>query len=172
MDISDLVEKLGRVTSLAGGVRQALRILLLVDVVAAVAVVIGLVLLGLTGGWFVLALLFGLAALAPGLFVWRGMGMFEQIELLPETLVDIGQLPERALRDVREVIETAVSPRGVRGAIWEAGSLVRELMSVLPIVDFVKSFNPLSVAVTAGAAAAVPVVAFLGALAVVLGLIY
>lgn len=171
MDVGDLTQKLGRIIALAGGVRRALRTLLLVNVVGAIALVLGLMLLGFTGGWIVLAIILGVIALVPGLFVWRGVGMFEQIELLPETLVNLGHLPERAASDVRDVIATAVSPRGVKGAIWEARGLVRELMGVLPIVDFVKSFNPLSLGITAGAAAAVPVVACISGAVLVLAVV-
>lgn len=171
MELADLATKLGRVTSLAGGVRSALRILLIGNVGAAVALVLGLVLLGMTGSWFWFALSLGLVALVPAPFLWRGMGMFSQIEDLPTTLTDLGHLPERAADEVRSVISTAVSPAGARSAIWESRALLKELMNVLPIVDFVKSFNVLSLTVTAAAAVAVPVVALIALLVLLLGVL-
>lgn len=171
MELTDITSKLARVTALAGMIRRTLRTLLIVDVVAALALIAGFWLLGLRGGWTVLAVLVGAAALIPGFFVWVGTGLFKQVEELPQTMTDLGALPERATTEVRDVLATAASPKGVRGAIWESRGLLRELMEVLPIVDFIKSVRVLTLGTTAAAAGAIPLIAVVAAGVLVAGIV-
>lgn len=172
MELADVTEKLGRVTALAGGVHQALRAMLIADLVGALTLVFGLWLLGLRGGWVILAVLIGIGAAVPAFFIWLGSGLFAQIEKLPETMTDLGALPERASIEAKEVLATAASPKGIRSAIWEARGLLKELMQVLPIVDFVKSFRVMTLTSTAAAVAAVPVVVALALITVIAGIYF